>query len=152
MGNRIGRAFVTATLGGAGVAGFPACSGALLAQNPHVPPCYPPVPAFRQAYPINGARGVSDSLPAVVFESPKALVVMQWQLQLSAPNGPPLTGGHLGPPPSPLPSPIATLAPGYVYVGASAPQLVMTTTYHVQLLDAQLLCLGPVTTGTFTTR
>lgn len=152
MGSRLLRGFLAAILAGAGLAGFPACSGGLLAQNTHVPPCYPPVPAFRQAYPISGTRGVSDSLSAVVFEAPKALTVTQWQLQLSAPNGPPLSGGHLGPPPSPLPSPIATLAPGYVYVGARAPQLAKATAYQVQLVDTQLPCLAPVTTGTFTTK
>lgn len=146
------RTFVAVILAGGAVAGFPACSGGLLVQNTQPPPCYPPVPAFRQAYPISGTRGVSDSLSAVVFEAPKALTVTQWQLQLSVPNGPPLSGGHLGPPPSPLPSPIATLAPGYVYVGASAPQLAKATTYQVQLVDTQLPCLGPVTTGTFTTK
>jgi hypothetical protein len=110
------------------------------------------VPAFRQAYPISGTSGVSDSLSAVVFEAPKSLTITQWQLQLSAPSGPSISGGHLGPPPSPLPSPIATLAPGYVYVGASAPQLAKATAYQVALVDTQLPCLAPVTTGTFTTK
>jgi hypothetical protein len=151
MGSRLWRGFLAAILAGAGLAGFPACSGGLLAQSSQVPPCYPPVPAFRQAYPISGARGVSDSLSAVVLEAPKGLTVTQWQLQLSAPSGP-LRGGHLGPPPSPLPSPIATLAPGYVYVGAKAPQLSKATMYQVQLVDTELACLGPVTAGTFTTK
>jgi len=103
-----------------------------------------------QAFPITGATGVPVTTPSLVFAIPQAANPAGYQVQLVA-NGQTRSGGVLGAPPSPLPSPIATPPPNYVYAGASPPPLQASTSYLVQL-TTPITCLGPETTGTFSTQ
>jgi hypothetical protein len=103
-----------------------------------------------QAFPIPGASGVPVTTPSLVFAIPQSASPSGYQLQLLA-NGQTRLGSVLGAPPSPLPSPIATPPPNYVYAGASPPPLQASTNYTAELLTP-LTCLGPETTGTFSTQ
>jgi hypothetical protein len=103
-----------------------------------------------QAYPVPGATGISASTASLVFGIPGSATPSAYQVELVA-NGQTHAGSVLGAPPSPLPSPLATLPANYVYAGASPPALAAGTNYSVELLTP-LACLGPETTGTFTTQ
>lgn len=103
-----------------------------------------------QAFPITGTTGVPVTTPSLVFSIPQSVTPSAYGLQLVA-NGQTRSGGVLGAPPSPLPSPIATPPPNYVYAGASPPPLQASTGYLVQLATP-ITCLGPETTGTFSTQ
>lgn len=101
-----------------------------------------------QAYPQSGTTGVPVTTASLVFGIPSG--ASGYGLQLVA-NGQTRNGSALGAPPSPLPSPLATLPANYVYAGASPPPLQAATTYTVQL-SQPITCLGPATTGTFSTQ
>ncbi len=103
-----------------------------------------------QAFPISGATGVPVSTSSLVFGIPQGATPSDYGLQLVA-NGQSRNGSALGAAASPLPSPLATLPANYAYAGASPPPLQSATTYQVQLTQP-LTCLGPATTGTFTTQ
>jgi hypothetical protein len=103
-----------------------------------------------QAFPVSGAIGVPVATNTLAFAIPQGANASGYQVQLVA-NGQTRMGSVLGPPPSPLPSPIATLPPNYVYAGATPPTLQTATTYTVQLTQP-ITCLGPATTGTFSTQ
>jgi hypothetical protein len=107
-------------------------------------------PFLLQAFPISGSTGVPVATASFVFGIPQGSTASAYGLQLFA-NGQTHAGSALGAPPSPLPSPIATLPANYVYAGASPPALQSSTTYTVQLTQP-ITCLGPATTGTFSTQ
>jgi len=129
---------------------FGACTGS---GNPNPQPsiaCLVAQVILVQAFPVSGATGVPVATNTLVFGIPQGGNASGYQVQLVA-NGQTRIGSVLGPPPSPLPSPLATLPQNYVYAGATPPSLQSATTYTVQLTQ-QIVCLGPATTGTFSTQ
>jgi hypothetical protein len=132
-------------------AAFGGCSGSGGSPNPQPSiACEVAEILLVQAYPIPGATGIPTSTASLVFGIPASATPSAYQVELVA-NGQTHVGSVLGPPPSPLPSPLATLPANYVYAGASPPSLAAGTNYSVALLTP-LTCLGPETTGTFATQ
>jgi len=131
----------------------PALGGCTGGGNPNPGPsvaCLVAQVLLVQAYPISGSTGVPVANGLFVFGIPSGATPSTYGLQLVA-NGQTRTGTALGATPSPLPSPIATLPPNYMYAGAIGPSLQAATTYTVQL-SQPITCLGPATTGTFSTQ
>jgi hypothetical protein len=93
-------------------------------------PCPTVEPQIALAFPSAGATGISANLSSVVLiYGPFVLSSLNsWgNMQL---NG--VAQGQLAVPPSPLPSPIATLGPGQVYLAAPiVTPLTVRTTYQV---------------------
>jgi len=112
--------------------------------------CLVAQPLLVQAFPISGSSGLPVAFALFVFGIPQSATPSTYGLQLVA-NGQTRTGSALGPPPVPLPSPLATLPANYKYAGAIGPSLQAATTYQVQLTEP-ITCLGPATTGTFSTQ
>ena len=102
-----------------------------------------------QAFPVSGATGVPVSTNTFVFGIPQGANASGYQLQLVS-NGQTRMGSVLSAPPSPLPSPLATVPANYVYAAATPPPLQSATAYTVQLTQP-IACLGPATTGAFST-
>ena len=102
-------------------------------------------------YPIPGSTGVPDTLGSLVFfDAPNAD-----QISLHAGSAT-IQAGAIGAPPSPLPSPIATLLSSSVGLqGASVPALQPATTYDVSVFQPNGVDCGPARSysiGRFTTR
>ena len=102
-----------------------------------------------QAFSVSGATGVPVSTNTFVFGIPQGANASGYQLQLVS-NGQTRMGSVLSAPPSPLPSPLATVPANYVYAAATPPPLQSATAYTVQLTQP-IACLGPATTGAFST-
>lgn len=117
------------------------------------PACLPPVPNITQAYPVSGSSGVSSAVTQLVFQASSGIDLSSWKVQLVPANSSPtVISNALGGPPNPLPSPIAPLAPGNAYFGASVPPLNSATQYQVAVFMPNLTCLAPLPTGMFTTQ
>lgn len=117
------------------------------------PACFPPVPAITQAYPHDHQSGVPVDVGRVWFSSPPATdasLVTVFQVRLIAPNTTAVDGGKLAPsqpPPDVPPGPPTAVQ----WFAGTVPRLASGTTYQVELFEPTLLCLTPLTTGSFST-
>ncbi len=115
--------------------------------------CLPPIPLMEQSYPIAGATVPADA-SAFIYAVPNGEdpSFYGFTLRLIAADGSAADGSQLGPPPSPLPSPMAT--PFFAnpsYLAASPPPMQTGTSYQAELYAANLRCLPPVFLTPFNT-
>ena len=101
-------------------------------------------------YPAPQATGVDPTVGVLIV----AGAASNESLGLTAADGTQVAVGPLGPPPSPLPSGVASPGPQTHYNAASIPQLVSATTYTVKAVVPDVCGSGSHTStiGAFSTR
>jgi hypothetical protein len=141
-------------LAGAVAAIFEAgCHISFYGHNAGCPPMYP----VELVYPASGAAGVSTSIGVAIVQGAFSYNSAA-EVTVIAPSGATLTGHFVAPPPTPLPSPLATPADvaGDPYSSVPLPTLQPRSTYAVNIqqqigVDTGCVAIGK-TVGYFTTK
>jgi hypothetical protein len=147
--------YVAAAASGTTIVTVRDASGATTALSVNQQPCVPPTPEFGQIYPRSGATNVPRNAGVVYVAEPSSdplrPYVHQFYARLVGSDGSVADGRNFQmtratPPPGSAPEP-----PSSVLVRAAIPILRSGVTYRLLYPTKRQPCIGPLSTGSFTT-
>lgn len=130
-------------------------SGATTAMSVNQPACVPPTPEFGQLFPRSGATNVAVKVGVVYVSEPSGdplrPYIHQFYARLVGSDGSVVSGSRFSltratPPPASAPPP-----PSSILVRAAIPKLRAGITYRLLYPTKRQPCIGPLSTGSFST-
>lgn len=130
-------------------------SGAVTALSVNQQVCVPPTPEFGQLYPRSGATHVAPNVGVVyVAEAsgdPMRPYIHQFYARLVGSDGSVISGSPFAATRATPPPGSATPPPSSIFVRAAIPKLRAGITYRLLYPTKRLPCIGPLSTGSFST-
>lgn len=130
-------------------------SGAVTALPVNQQTCVPPTPEFGQLYPRSGATNVATNIGVVYVSEPSGdpmrPYIHQYYARLVGSDGSVVIGSAYRATTVPPPPGSATPPPSSIFVRATIPRLRSGITYRLLYPTKRSPCIGPLTTGSFST-